>query len=60
MSFNQFSIGRCYLSRRNGPINLFKIVCFRAKNTSIVGEKFQIASLDILVDETSGTCLKKC
>ena len=59
MPFNQFSIGRCYLSRSNGPINLFKIVCFRAKNASIIGEKFQIASLDILVDETGGGCLKK-
>ena len=60
MSFCQFSIGRCHLSRRNGPINLLKIVCFRAKNTSIIGEKNQIASLDVLIAETSGSCLKKC
>ena len=60
MPFSQFSIDRYYLSRRNGPINLFKIVCFRAKNTSSIGEKFQIASLDIMVDETSVSCLKKC
>ena len=59
MSFYQFSIGRCHLSRRNGPINLLKIVCFRAKNTGIIGEKIQMASLDVLIDETSGSCLKK-
>ena len=58
MSFYQFSIGRCHLSRRNGPINLLKIVCFRAKNI-IIGEKSQIASLDVVIDETSGSCLKK-
>ena len=60
MSFYQFSISRCYLSRRNGPINLLKIVCFRAKNTNIIGEKIQIASLDVLIAETSGSSLKKC
>ena len=59
MSFYQFTIGRCHLSRRNGPINLLKIVCFRAKNTSIICEKIQIASFGVLVDVIGGSCLKK-
>ena len=59
MSFYQFNSCRCHFSRRNGPIKLLKLVCFKAKIPVLLAKKVQIACLGILVNEIGGSCLKK-